>query len=135
MPKLGLNAVVPSGCSCSIASKLEVSKDGFENTASIFSISKSAKLGGKLGWINENSINKKINEEILKIKIGEYTDPILIPSGFLILYVKDQKEIEKKINIEDELKKKIRSLQNEQLNQYSNIYFKKIKKDILINEK
>ena len=42
---------------------------------------------------------------------------------------------EKEIDIEKELKLKIRSLQNEQLNQYSNIYYKKIKKDILINEK
>ena len=37
--------------------------------------------------------------------------------------------------LEKELNSRIRSLQNQQLNQYSNIYFNKIKKDIVINEK
>ena len=115
--------------------KKSISEDGFENTASIFSISASSKTGGKLGWINENSVNKKILKEISKLEIGQYTNPILIPGGFLILSVKDKKEIEKKINIDKELVLRIRSLQNQQLNQYSNIYFKKIKKDIEINEK
>ncbi len=115
--------------------KKSIANEGFENTASIFSISESSKLGGNLGWINENSINNKINKEILKLQIGEYTNPILIPGGFLILYIKDKKEIEIEIDIKKELEKKVRSLQNEQLNQYSTIYFKKIKKDILIDEK
>ncbi len=115
--------------------KKSIANEGFENTASLFSISESSKLGGNLGWINENSINKKINKEILKLQIGEYTNPILIPGGFLILYIKDKKEIEIEIDIKKELEKKVRSLQNEQLNQYSTIYFKKIKKDILIDEK
>ena len=115
--------------------KKSISKDGFQNTAAIFSISESSKSGGKLGWINESSMNKKIYNEVSKIQIGEYTNPILIPGGFLILAVMDKKKIDKKIDIEKELKTRIRSLQNDQLNQYSNIYFKKIKKDILIDEK
>jgi len=115
--------------------KKSISKDGFQNTAAIFSISESSKSGGKLGWINESSMNKKINNEVSKIQIGEYTNPILIPGGFLILAVMDKKKIDKKIDVEKELKTRIRSLQNDQLNQYSNIYFKKIKKDILIDEK
>ena len=80
-------------------------------------------------------MNKKIYNEISKIQIGDYTNPILIPGGFLILAIMDQKEIKKEIDIEKELNVRIRSLQNEQLNQYSNIYFKKIKKNILIYEK
>jgi len=115
--------------------KKSIAKDGFQNTAAIFSISESSKSGGKLGWINESSINKKIYKEISKIKIGDYTNPILIPGGFLILAVMDQKEIKKEIDIEKEIDLRIRTLQNEQLNQYSNIYFKKIKKNIIIHEK
>ena len=61
-------------------------------------------------------------KEISKLEIGQYTNPILIPGGFLILNVKDKKEIEKKIDIDKELALRIRSLQNQQLNQYSNIY-------------
>ena len=115
--------------------KDSIFKNGFENTAAIYSVSETSKTGGSLGWVSENTINKNILSNISKIKIGEFTNPILIPGGFLILKVKDIKEIEKKINIEKELNLRIRSMQNQQLNQYSNIYFKKIKKDILIDEK
>lgn len=110
-------------------------ENGFENAAAIFSISESAKTGGNLGWVNENTMNKKILKEINDLKIGQHTNPILIPGGFLILKVKDQKEIEKKIDIKKEFNSRIRLLQNQQLNQYSNIYFQKIKKNISINEK
>jgi peptidyl-prolyl cis-trans isomerase SurA len=88
-----------------------------------------------MATLSLNSVNKKILKELSKLEIGQYTNPILIPGGFLILNVKDKKEIEKKIEKDKELALRIRSLQNQQLNQYSNIYFKKIKKDIEINEK
>ena len=38
------------------------------------------------------------------------------------------------LNIEKELKLAVRNKTNEQLNQFSNIYFNKIKKDLTINE-
>ena len=115
--------------------KESIVKNGFENTAAIYSISETSKTGGNLGWVSENTINKNILKYISEIKIGEFTNPILIPGGFLILKVRDIKQIEKKIDIEKELNSRIISMQNQQLNQYSNIYFKKIKKNILINEK
>ena len=136
-----LNEIVYSANQSSEAKKIykkikqSIANDGFENTAALYSTSQSSKNGGNLGWINESSINKKILENILNLKIGEYTSPMLIPGGFLIIKLKDKKEIEKKIDFEKELNLRIRSLQNQQLNQYSNIYFNKIKKNISINEK
>ena len=115
--------------------KKSILENGFENTAAIFSISDSSKNGGNLGWISENSIDRKILNEIKKIKVEQYTQPILIPSGFLIIQVKAEKDVEKKIDVKKEFNLRVRSLQNQQLNQYSNIYFKKIKKNILIDEK
>jgi len=112
-----------------------IEKDGFENTASIFSLSDSGKTGGQLGWINERSLSKKILNEISKIKKNEITNPIRIPGGFLILYIKDIKKIEKEVNVEKEFTLMVRDLQNQQLNQYSSIYFSKITKNIEINEK
>ena len=114
--------------------KQSINDNGFENTASIFSVSNSARTGGKLGWINENSLSKKILGKISNMKIGEYTNPILIPGGFLILKVKDKKTIDKKIDFDKEFALRIRALQNQQLNQYSNIYYNKVKKNITINE-
>ena len=111
-----------------------IKNDGFENAASIFSISDSGKTGGQLGWINERSLSKKILKEISKIEKNEITKPILIPGGFLILYIKDIKKIKKEIDIEKEFTLMVKYLQNQQLNQYSNIYFNKIMKDLEINE-
>ena len=68
-----------------------ISQNGFENTALIFSISDSSNTGGKLGWVNENSISKKILNELNGLKKNQYTKPILIPSGYLILYIEDIK--------------------------------------------
>ena len=41
-----------------------IKEKGFENTALIYSISDSAKLGGKLGWIKEVSLSKEIQKFI-----------------------------------------------------------------------
>ena len=115
--------------------KKSIAINGFENTASIFSISDTSKVGGKLGWINENSISKKIVEEIKNLNDGEYTNPIQIPGGFLVLSVKEKKTLEQETDVEAEFLLKVKALTNQQLNQYSNIYFNKIKKNIKIYEK
>lgn len=115
--------------------KESIKINGFENTASLFSISDSSKTGGKIGWINEGSINKEILNQLKKLNKGEYTNPIRTPAGFLILNIVNKKKIEQSYNIEEELSLRIKNLQNQQLNQFSNIYFNKIKKDIKISEK
>ncbi len=111
-----------------------IEEKGFENSALIFSTSDSLNVGGRLGWINQNSISEEILNEIFNTTIGDYTKPIKIPSGFLILKIHETRETEKNINLEQELQKIIRIKTNEQLNQYSNLFFNKIKKDIIINE-
>ncbi len=115
--------------------KDSIKKNGFENTASLFSISESSKTGGKIGWINESSINTEILKKLVNLKVGEYTNPIQTPGGFLILSLVDKKKTEQSIDVEKELSLRIKNLQNQQLNQYSIIYFNKIKKDIRISEK
>ena len=112
----------------------EIKSKGFENAASINSISSTANMGGKLGWIKAAQLSKKIRAQILKLKVGENTEALVIPGGFLILKLNDLKKNIKKINIDEELKKIIRLKTNEQLNQYSNIYYNKIKKDIKIEK-
>jgi peptidyl-prolyl cis-trans isomerase SurA len=103
---------------------------GFKNSAAIFSISDSAKIGGDIGWINENSLNKEIKKNINSLQIGEITRPIILPNGLLILKLINTKNIKTTIDIENELKKAINYERNRQLNQYSKIYFNKIKKNL-----
>ncbi len=111
-----------------------IKKNGFENSALNYSISKTAKVGGKLGWINENAISKELNEVINNLKINQHSKPIKISSGFLILKLNELKKTDIKINIEEELKRSINIIKNNQLNQYSNIFFEKLKKNVVIDE-
>ena len=64
--------------------KNEISNRGFESAALLHSISDSKSSGGEL-VDNETSINKNLNNKVKKLKIGEYTEPEVIPGGFLIL--------------------------------------------------
>ena len=92
------------------------------------------KSGGKLDWINEASLNTKIKSVLKDLEAGSVTKPILLPGGYLILKINDIREVEKKIDLKKEFEKIKREKINEQLNQMSNLYFNKIKKDIIINE-
>ena len=114
--------------------KQSINNNGFENTALIYGISESSKNGGDLGWINGNALSSKIESELSLLKVGEFTDPITIPGGFLILKVKNLKEESAKIDIDKEVQKVIDTKINEQLNQFSNLYINKVKKNIIINE-
>jgi peptidyl-prolyl cis-trans isomerase SurA len=111
-----------------------IATDGFKNTALIYSISETAKNGGQLGWISEDSFNKNIKEKIFKINKNEHTEPIVIPGGFLILNIEDIKEEDKENDVEKEFKKIVNSKTNNQLKQFSNIHLQKVKMDISINE-
>jgi peptidyl-prolyl cis-trans isomerase SurA len=110
-----------------------INKIGFENSASIFSISDTAKIGGEIGWINENSINTKIRKNINILEIGKISQPIILPNGILILKVLDIKNSEIKIDVEEQYNKAINFEKNRQLNQFSIIYFNKIKKKLGFN--
>ena len=112
----------------------EIKKSGFKSAAFSFSISNSSKSGGDIGWVNEDKINQKLKNQVLKLDIGQYTKPIIIPGGAMILKLEDIKNIKNKVNINSKLNEMIKYSTNEQLNQFSNIYFNKVKKNIQINE-
>jgi len=114
--------------------KNTIDEKGFNNAALRFSISKSASIGGEIGWIDESSLNKKLKSILSKKTENEITDPIAVPGGFLILKINNIKELENKLNINEEVQKIINDKTNNQLNQFSLIYFNKMKKDIRINE-
>jgi len=107
---------------------------GFNFAALKYSISSNSSLGGKLDWIDENSLNKNISKNIKDLKINDFTKPISVTGGFLILQINNIKDTKIEIDIEKELEKLINFEKNNQLNQYSKIYFNKIKKDLEINE-
>lgn len=108
---------------------------GFNNTASLYSISDTSSVGGKIGWIKEENLSPKILEELYKIRSGEITEIIKIGNNFLILKIEEIKKNKIKIDNEMKLKEMIDFERNRQLNQFSNIYFNKIKINYSIDEK
>ncbi len=108
---------------------------GFENTVLIFSEAESRKNSGKLGWVNELGLSKKILEKLEKINVSETTEPIQLQNAILILKLNDKKKTQiSSINLEEELRKLIKFETNKQLNIFSTIYFEKIRSKLNINE-
>ena len=65
---------------------------------------------------------------------GEFTDPITVPGGFMILKINKIKKIEKNQNIDQMVEKIAQTQKNSQLNQFSKMHFNKVKKDIQLSE-
>ena len=107
---------------------------GFENTANIYSISDTKQNGGLIGWINDLQLSKQINRSIKDLKIGEVSMPIKLRNAYILIKVNDKKELKQEINLDDQLNKIIEKETNRQLNSFSMIFFKKLKKNIEINE-
>ena len=113
--------------------KSDIEKIGFENSILKYSQNISSDNNGQLGWVDEKFINKNIQDQLDNIAIGAITKPIRIPGGFLILKKNDVKTIEQEIDIEEELKKLVNYERDKLLNNYSNIYFNKVKNNLNIN--
>jgi len=107
---------------------------GFENSAAIFSFSESAKIGGDIGWVSEVSLNIKIKKKIKNLKVGEITKPIILSNGILILKLINIQNSETTIDVEKKFKQAINYERNRQLNQYSKIYFNRVKKNLGFDE-
>ena len=107
---------------------------GFRVAANKYSKSDTSKYGGEIGWIKSSRLNKKIENKISEINIGEITDPIQTSNGYLFLKLNDKREIKEKLDLENELKQQVEFEKNRQLNQFSLNYYKKLKQNTSIYE-
>ena len=110
----------------------DIEKIGFKKTALIHSNSDTASTGGLIGWVKEDNLNESIKKIIVGLEPGQLSKPVRTSSGFIILRVEDKKEYELKFDVENKVNEIIRSKTNYQLNQFSNIYLNKLKKDLII---
>ena len=111
-----------------------IKNNGFENAANSFSVSDSSKFGGKIGWVNKTQISKTILEKVNNLIIGEITNPVQINNGYIVLKLEDKRSVKRNVDIDKELKKLIVFEKEKQLNQYSLMYYYRIKKNLFINE-
>lgn len=115
--------------------KESIKEIGFSNTANIFSIADSSKFGGKIGWVDENSLSKIINEKLRFLDKGQFTNEIQIGNNYLMLMIDEIRIIKETIDKKIELNKLIKFETNRQLNQFSKIYLNKVSANYKINEK
>ncbi len=106
--------------------KESIDKVGFNETASLYSISDSAKLGGKIGWVNENQISEKIKQMIENLDQNELSEPFVTAGGIIILKLNEKKSTSIEIDKEKEIERIIQSEKNKFFNEYSLIYFKEL---------
>lgn len=107
---------------------------GFKETVINYSIADSKNKFGSIGWVNKNALSNTIKDSLKGLNIGEITEPIIIPSGALIIKIDNKKLKELNTNLDEELKKIIQFETNRQLNNYSTLYYNKIKNKLSINE-
>jgi peptidyl-prolyl cis-trans isomerase SurA len=111
--------------------KKSILDDGFDKAALLYSESDSSKNSGALGWINENQLSKVFIKELVLLNVGENTNPINLTGGNIILKINEIKKELKKIDIDKELDKIFKYEQNRQLNNFSTIYYNKVKSKII----
>ena len=111
---------------------LDIEKFGFKKSAIIHSNSDTATNGGLIGWVKEDNLNKTIKKSISKLQPGQFSEPIRTSSGFMIIKVDDKREYVSNINLEDKVNDVVRFQTNNQLDQFSSMYFNKLKKNLVI---
>ena len=114
--------------------KKSIEINGFENTANIYSISDSSKIGGKIGWIRKNILSDQIIEKLNDLKVNEYSSPLQINNNLYIFKINEIRKIQVKIDEKKELDKMVLIETSMQLDKFSNIFYNKIKLNSKISE-
>ena len=112
----------------------DIEQTGFKNAALIHSNSDTASVGGFIGWVKKDNLNKTIIDLIKNLDKGQYSKPVRTSVGFLIIKIEDIKEYEIEFDLDKKIKEVVEFKTNEQLDQFSKIYFNKIKKDLIFND-
>tara|TARA_A100001015_G_scaffold287273_1_gene356849 strand:+ start:492 stop:1427 length:936 start_codon:yes stop_codon:yes gene_type:complete len=108
--------------------------NGFENTANLFSITDSSKVGGKIGWVKKNNLSFEINRVLENLEINSLSSPIKIGNNYLILKINDMREVAVEFDRQKELDRMIMSETSKQLDKFSNIFYNKVKLNSTISE-
>ena len=111
---------------------LDIKNIGFKKTALIHSNSDTASNGGLIGWVKKDNLNKSIIKIITNLQPGQLSKPIRTSSGFIIIRLEDEREQILEFNLDDKIQEVVRFKRNEQLNQFSSMYFNKLKKNLMI---
>ena len=113
--------------------KNKIKIDGFESVAKNLSISESSIKEGDLGWVNENIISEKIKSELANTPVGEVSSPIILSEGILIFKVRDKREVDINLSLEELKNKLVDSEKTRILNMHSLSHYDKVRRSVSIN--
>ena len=113
---------------------LSIENIGFNNTANKFSISETSKFGGKIGKVKENQLSKIIKNELNQISVGSFTSPINLNNGFIIIKINNKETITEEFDEEKIVNEMINLEKKKQFENFSQIYFNKVKLNSQIDE-
>tara|TARA_B100000989_G_scaffold290134_1_gene262869 strand:- start:790 stop:1749 length:960 start_codon:yes stop_codon:yes gene_type:complete len=114
--------------------KEAINNTSFETAANKFSISDTANFGGNIGKVNENQLSNTIKNELQKININEFTEPINVGNNFLIIKINKKNIINLKLNEDEIVKRMVGIERKKQYENFSLIYYNKVKLNSQINE-
>ena len=123
--------------------ELELKKDkirktieniSFETAANKFSISDTANFGGNIGKVNENQLSQLVKDELKKINSGEYTKVLNVGNNFMIIKINEKKFVDLKLNENEIVDRMVEIETQRQYENFSLIYYNKIKLNSEINE-
>ena len=111
-----------------------INLNDFKDAVLKYSVSESKKNNGNLDWVYLTNIVPIIKKNIETLNKDQISKPIIIPGGALIIKMIEREFVNENIDIEKKLTKNIQDKINQQLNNFSRLYFNKISNDLKINE-
>lgn len=111
-----------------------INLNDFKDAVLKYSMSESKKNNGNLDWVYLTNIVPIIKKNIETLNKDQISKPIIIPGGALIIKMIEREFVNENIDIEKKLTKNIQDKINQQLNNFSRLYFNKISNDLKINE-
>ncbi len=110
-----------------------IANEGFEQVAIDLSLTETSRTGGDLGWINETEIADNFKNKIINTKLGEISDPILLPEGILFFKVRDKRKVEKIEDLEEVKNKIVNSEKTKILRMHSLSHYENLRRSTTIN--
>jgi len=65
----------------------------FESLARQFSSATSAAIGGNMGWVMADQVNKAMATELTGMQVGDVSDPIETSDGFYVIRLQDRRKV------------------------------------------
>ncbi len=90
--------------------------------------------GGSLGWLSQGSFPEPIENEILALEVGEISQPIHGPSGFLIFLLRDRQQGAEGVDPYDQVRMQVyQQMMEEAMSHQEEIFLAELRRQAVID--